>query len=256
MNGDRFEQFQVGDEPRVEISIPAGDVRLIPGDPGVITIRVDSSHADRLTITQRGDTVSVTAEKARRSFRGSFDVTTAVPPESDAEIKVAAADIAIDVDLGALRVSTASGDIRARDVRGDASIKTAAGDLRIGTVGGRLEVASASGDVNAVSCHDLQVHSASGDVDVHTATGRAQVRTAAGDVTLRNFDGPEFEGKSLSGDVWLGIPSGKAVDVDVQTMSGDVRSEFPVNAGSTPTGGTCTVRVKSLSGDVVFRPAS
>ena len=134
---DRYEQFDVGDSPRIEISIPAGNVRLVPSEPGVIT-----------------------------------------------------------------------------------------------------------------------VSAASGDVDVHVVRGRAQVRTAAGDVNVRRLDGSHFEGKSLSGDVRIGIPAGRTVDVDVQTMSGDVRNELPAGSGSGAFGDRCTVRVKSLSGDVVFRPAS
>jgi hypothetical protein len=255
MNAKVHEQFEVGDEPRIEIGLPAGDVRLIPGEPGAITVRVDSGPTDRLTITQRGDTVVVTAEKARRSFRGSFDVTATVPPGTDADIRLASADLGIDVDLGGLRVSLASGDMRARDVSGDVVVKTASGDVRLGTVGGRLEVASASGDLRAAACDDLHVSAASGDVSVKAVRGRAQVRTAAGDVSIRRFDGPHFEGKSLSGDVRLGIPPGKEVDVDVHSMSGDVRSEFPSSPVTAPSGDRCSVRVRSLSGDVLFRPA-
>ncbi len=257
MSSDRHEEFTVGESPRIEINFPSGDVRLVPGEPGTITVGVDSGDADRMTILQRGDTVVVTAEKARRSFRGSFDVTATVPPGTDADIRLASADLVVDVELRGLRASLASGDVRVRDVTGDAVIKTASGDIRLGTVGGRLQVASASGELSADGCNDLQVSSASGDVAVRTIGGRAEVRTASGDVAVRNFTGTDFEGKSLSGDVRLGIPPGRAVKVDVHTVSGDVRNEFPVNSSGSASepGQPCSVRIKSLSGDVIFLPA-
>jgi hypothetical protein len=53
----------------------------------------------------------------------------------------------------------------------------------------------------------------------------------------------------VSGDVSLGIPSGRAVDLDVKTLSGDVSLPERRNTPAAPPTGKVSIRVKSVSGD-------
>ena len=119
-----------------------------------------------------------------------------------------------------------------------------------------MTVAAASGDVIVESCDDdVQVNSASGDFICGIARGAIEVKTASGDVVVRRFEGGSFSGKSLSGDVRLGIPTGRRLRIDCQTMSGSVRNEFEVKEGAGNGGDEASVRVKTLSGDIKFGPA-
>ena len=47
----------------------------------------------------------------------------------------------------------------------------------------------------------------------------------------------------------IGLPPGLTLDVDLNTVSGDIRSDFPPENGE---GATARLRVKTISGDVVL----
>ena len=182
-------------------------------------------------------------------------VRVAVPAATEVEAKLSSASVTTNTSLRTLRVAAASGDMRVLEVQGNADIKVASGDIEIGSVGGRLDVSSASGDVDIESVEgDVKVNSASGEIVVRRVGGRASFRTASGDVTIGSLDGGILDAKSLSGDVRIGIPAGRTVYLDVQTTSGDVRNSFDFVDG-VESSGRAEVRVKTVSGDVVLRPA-
>ncbi len=252
---ERREQFAVGERPRLEVSLPSGDVRIVAGPPGTIEVVVRGSDVERFVMEQRGDTVVIGVLQARSWRRTSFDVLATVPVGTDVEVKLASADLGIDVDVGSLRASVTSGDLRACNVAEGATVKVASGDVRLGDVGGRLHVAGASGDVLVGACADVEISVASGDIHVRRADGRVEARTAAGDVRVGTFTGRHFACKTLSGDVYVGVPPGRTLDVDVHTLSGEVRSEFVPTDTPPPAGERASIQVKSLSGDVVLGPA-
>ena len=110
-------------------------------------------------------------------------------------------------------------------------------------------LAAAAGDLRATSVGgDADVQCASGDVFLGKVGGRVQARSASGDVRVDVFEGASCDCKSMSGDVHLGIPPGRTVDVDITTMSGDVRNEFDMGHGGD--GKRVSLRVKTVSGDV------
>lgn len=254
---DRHETFSVGDEPRLEVTLPAADVRVIDGPPGEIDVRIAGGRdIDKIIIEQRGDTVVISTERGRFfSFSlGSVKATIAVPPATELDTKLASGDLTVDAMPRTARISVTSGDVRMRDVDGDLNVKTASGDVDIGDVGGRLSLSAAAGDLRARNVGgDAEVQCASGDVTLGRIGGRVQARSASGDVRVDAFEGSSCDCKSMSGDVHLGIPPGRTVDVDISTMSGDVRNDFDM--GQAGDGKRVTLRVKTVSGDVYLAKA-
>ncbi len=254
---ERSERFSVGERARFEVSVPVGSVRVVAGEAGAVEVTVRGEDLDRLVMEQRGDTVVVGVLSGRSWRRASLDVVAAVPHGTAVEAKLAAADLTVDVDVASLRASVTSGDLRARAVAEEAVLKVASGDIRLGEVGGRLQISGASGDVLVEGAADAEVSVASGDIMLRRVDGRLEARTAAGDVRVDRFGGRQCACRTLSGDVYLGIPIGRTLDVDIQTLSGEVRSEFPATDGPAPIGAErASIHVKSLSGDVVLGPAS
>ena len=58
-------------------------------------------------------------------------------------------------------------------------------------------------------------------------------------------------GKTLSGNLKIGIPPRRRVDFDVQSLSGEMRSDLPPGDGSPPER-TIEIKVKTISGDVLL----
>lgn len=254
---ERTERFEVGQGARLDVALPSGSVLVSGGADAVIAVTVRGRDLDRVVLEKRGDTVYVSIERAdRRWDRSSYDVVATVPPGTEIAAKLASADLTIETDIAAVHAALSSGDLRARDVAGDARIKVASGDMRLGAVRGRLEVSGASGDLRADYAGEAVVSLAAGDVDIGRVEGRAQVNTASGDVRIGSFDGAVCECKTLSGDVRLGIPAGRRLDVEARTLSGEVRSLFEDGAPEHDGPKTrASVRVNSMAGDVTLGPA-
>jgi DUF4097 and DUF4098 domain-containing protein YvlB len=156
-----------------------------------------------------------------------------------------------------LTAKSLSGDIRVNDIKGEVSAesisghvqisggervsaaKTMSGDVEIvDTQGqGSLEASSASGAVTLrnVKVRRLDAQSISGNV-LLTAVDceRVSIQSMSGDV---RSEGPlvrngRYELKSHSGEVRVAVSGGSGFEIDANTFSGNVRSDFPIKAES------------------------
>lgn len=253
----REHRYAVAGTPRVSVRMPVGGVRVVEGPEGEVVVRLDGreSAVSRFIVEQRGHDVIVEPERSSIGWRSTVDVTIQVGSPAEIEARLTAADMVASVPLASLRVETASGDLAAGDVTGDVSIRSASGDVRLGDVSGRLDVASASGDVRAGRVDDaVSAKTASGDVHLEAAAGDLIVKSASGDVTVGTYTGSWLDIKTMSGDAIIGVTSGRRFDVSFQTLSGDVRTDFPVREGA-PDGSSARLAVKTVSGDIKIHGA-
>ena len=156
----------------------------------------------------------------------------------------ASADMTVDGRLAALEIKTVSGDMRANgEIEGNATVKTVSGDLRVAAIGG-----------------DLRVQSVSGDVTARSVGGSVEAKSVSGDVRVESVREGNATATSISGDIEIGVAAGSNVDVDANSVSGELSSEVPLAsdpaAGGVGDGPTVVVRGKTVSGDFrVFRAA-
>jgi hypothetical protein len=127
------------------------------------------------------------------------------------------------------QISTASGNIEVSGIRGQMRLSTASGDVEVKDVSGEVSARSASGDV------DVEINSLEG-------TGNMKFASASGDVNVR-------------------LPASLDADVKLSTVSGSVRTDFPLEVrhprygpGSSASGrlggGSRVLQISSASGDV------
>jgi len=243
--------FTVTGTPRLDLRLPLGDLRIVPGAAGSVNVSLDGRDAAvaRMVVEQRGDVIHLEPDRSQGIRWSSVDVVVAVGEAPDVHARLTSGDLTISTDLASLAVETASGELVAGLVRGDATIRSASGDVRLGNVAGRLDVALASGDLRAEVVGTAEVKSASGDIAVREVQGDVVARSASGDITVGRFCGDRFDAKSMSGDVTFGVPPGRRFDVSFSTISGDVRTDFPVQ-GTAETGSPARLEVKTVSGDI------
>ena len=119
-------------------------------------------------------------------------------------------------------------------------------------VAGRLEVSTASGDVRVGSVQgDVNSTTASGDLSIDEVGGSASLRTASGNLTIGRLTGGDLSAKSLSGNLKVGIPPRRRIDVDLHSLSGKLRNRLPEGDGSPPEA-EIVVRANTVSGDVTL----
>jgi hypothetical protein len=251
------------------------EVEVRPANPAS---RGDVELAEATRIEHLGNDVVVEAPMQRHSWllgrSAAIVVRVGLPEGSAARIDVASADVRCRGRLGAvetksasgdveidhaatLSVQTASGDILVREADGDARLGTASGDISLFDVSGSAQLSTASGDVyvgHAVG--DLGVKAASGDTAIDAADASVTVKSASGDAELRRVRTGTVTLETASGDVGVGIAEGTAAWLDVQSLTGEVRSSLDNADGPVEGGETVRVRARTISGDVSITRAS
>ncbi len=178
-------------------------------------------------------------------------------------LETASADVTVKGSRGSLRVDVGSGDVDVSDNQGDLSLDTGSGNVTVaGSSGDRLSIDTGSGDVTGtdVRASDLKVDTGSGNVKLTGGiSGTVALDTGSGEVSItlaRELRDVTVE--SGSGDVTLRMPDGVGADLDVETSSGEIESDFPVSVTrhehdhlrGTIGGGGARIRVDAGSGDV------
>lgn len=252
----RNETFEVGGNPKVELkNLASGHASFLPGEDGEVVVVVEGRHAEEFEIRQSGDAITLRAPDTLTSRWNSFEVTVRMPAGTELAANVASADVDIEVDVAKLGFNSASGDVRVKGVEGGAGVNTASGDVGVESVGGNLGVNTASGNVRVREVGgNLGVNTASGDLRVESALADVGFSSASGDLEVGRYGGESLECQTHSGDVKIGIPPGRTLEVDMNTLSGDIRNELGEAEGE-QNGATARLRVKTLSGDITLARA-
>lgn len=230
------------------VSIPSGDVIVETADVEETVIAVEGSeklveqtfveqNGNRITVQYRGTKgLGITIEIGGFSIGSGerLKVRARIPHTSAAELTTASADMNIDGTLRRLETKTASGDLALRGkVETTATVKTVSGDVQLEEIGG-----------------DLTVNSVSGDIRVASVGGSVRTKSVSGDVRVDRAGGPEATLQSVSGDITIAVEPGTNVDVDANSVSGDLASDFEIGDDiGLGAGPTLVVRGKTVSGD-------
>ncbi len=208
--------------------------------------------------------------------RNAVTVRVEMPEGSDVTVVAGSADVEVTGPIGAGDFATSSGDVAADDVAADLIARSASGDITVGAVGGDVRVQTASGDLRCSSVDGRAVFTtASGDIEVGAAASQVEVKATSGDVRLGELahgarvsnvsgdvrvlalDEGTLHVRSVSGSVSVGVVTGVDLHVDVETMSGQVRSDIPLEdtPGSARKNALVELSVRSVSGDVEIERA-
>lgn len=245
----RIEEFIVGRSARVSLKVPAGSVTVEEGVPNEIRVAIEGPSADHFIVSQSEDTVSVHHDPRRGRSMAEHVVTISVPTGVSLAGSVASADISCEVELGDVRLVSASGDLLV-DHATDVDLKTASGDVQVAATKNRVRIRTASGDVAIGVANDVSVVTASGDVKVGESRATATLKTASGELRVDAFDGPSLSVKTVSGDVHVGVRPGRSIKVDIQSLSGAINLPSEPTSGTTGGGPGLKVRARTVSGDI------
>ncbi len=240
--------FPAGNAPGIEFRVASGRLDLVESNNGTVTVDITGRGADNIIVEQIGDTVSIREERSRFTDR-SVSVRVAVPPHTATDITAASLDVYARVELGMVKARTASGQLDFGKIAAG-ELRSASGDINLDTCVGRCQISTASGDVRGRTIQgDLAVSTASGDVLVDTVMGRLDARSASGDIDVACCHGLSVSMVAMSGDVSLGLPEGRRVEAQIDSLSGDVT----LPSRKAPSGEakeTVRLRAKTVSGDV------
>jgi len=263
----RSERYDTHEPIRLDLDVPAGDVRVDTHDEPETTVELEPAHDDdasgeaveKARIEFRGGELTVVVPEQRTfgiSFgrRGAVILRVRTPHGANASIKTKSADVVARGRYARADISSASGDVELGEVEGDAELNTVSGDLRLGPVGGKVDVHAVSGDSTLERVGGrLRVNCVSGDVTVREAKDAVKVESVSGDVRLESVESGDVELNSISGDLQVGIRRGSRLAVDANAVSGDLRSDIELDTQADAAGDDgplVDLRARTISGDL------
>lgn len=243
----------------ISINQPRSDFEITGAETDQITIKADiqvwaedkeeaEEKLKSLDISTENDggvlKIKVDGPPWTKKRRAKVDFTIEMPKGIAAEITSASGDISARNLAGGARLNTASGEIEISGCRGENSLSSASGDIEVnGCAGASLKINTASGDIGVNDCSgdlafqtvsgdagislsgNIQGQTVSGDIDIKTnKSGEIKIRSTSGDI---QFQGPFEEGSraalaTVSGDVSLSLAKGSQVTIEAATVSGDI----------------------------------
>jgi len=255
-------------EPGTEVIIKnvTGDIRVSQGFPGQLIIggkkvikapseRSAEKEAERVKVEVKREKgkIRIWVKDGRRGDRVFFGFWRKVSSWIDFDIRIPPG-----TDL---EVSSTSGDIRAKGVKGRITIKTTSGNLCLQGFVGPTNVHTTSGDVSLKgivgrvnmegTSSDLELSGIKGDVDITVTSGDIDGRDIEGNLTVEGTSG-DMEITRLRGNLLASLHSGEVKadvtqgGVRVETTSGDIYIRASLQEGK-------DYRVDTSSGDVVFK---
>ena len=251
------------------VHVISGSVVVIAEERSTALVTIEPEHnndsgraaAEATRVEMIGNTLIVEVPSRSVGFirrSSSLRVSVRLPLDSRVDVKTASSDITMTGRFGSCTTKTASGDVRIDDVTGTLTANTASGDIEFGHVGGNVNLHTASGTVRAKAAGgDLVFRSASGDATIGPVGGSVEVNTASGDLRIGSVHTGSTHIITVSGKVEIGVAEGTSVWLDVNTLSGDTRSELAVTDGA-PAGNPATLnlQIRTVSGDVLIRRAA
>jgi lia operon protein LiaG len=194
----------------------------------------DRERGRKVTIVSRGSGLEAWAQ-----------VRLAIPAGARAEVNLGVGKVTLANVNGSIMVRTASGDVSGKGTAGDLSIDTGSGDVALTGHDGSLSVDTGSGDITLadVKGDGLSLDTGSGDVRIDgMTTAKLSVDTGSGDVILAGVSARALEIDTGSGDVRVGL-AGDIDDLSVDSGSGDVELSAPRSLGA-------MVSIETSSGDI------
>ena len=151
----------------------------------------------------------------------------------DLSIDVASAPVTSSPTRGELNINVGSGEVQVTNARGEVAVNTGSGEVKVSDVRGEsISIETGSGAVSAsnLRSNDLSINTGSGNIDVTSLTSpQVSLETGSGSV-VADLAGEiwNVNVETGSGDITLKVPPTLAAEVDIETSSGEIETDFEV----------------------------
>jgi hypothetical protein len=228
----------------LRVRLVGGSVAVLAAE-GTSTVEVSELHGDPLQVTFQDGMLTIAHEnlswegllKWLRPQRHAATVTVSVPRTCPAQVGVVNAAAVVSGIGARTSVKSVSGEITLDGVAGEVDANTVSGPLEAQGINGRLNFSTVSGDLTLADgwLERLDANAVSGDVTADVdldPRGGVNVTTVSGEVVLR-------------------LPAQADAQVNLHSVSGDVRSEFAeLRRSSAPASRTVSGSLGAGSGHV------
>lgn len=209
----------------------------------------------------RGGRVRITGSGS--GLEAYADIIISVPEGKSVNVYLGVGDITASNVKGDLRLDTSSGRVDVTGTKGDLSVDTGSGDVKVtGASGSEISIDTGSGEVNGtdIKATSLDVDTGSGDVVLSDVMSEdVSIDTGSGSVNLSLKAALDhLKVDTGSGSVTIAVPGTLSAQVAIETGSGDISTDFPIQVRKTGGdeligtigSGTGRIDIDTGSGDV------
>jgi DUF4097 and DUF4098 domain-containing protein YvlB len=234
---------------KVEGSFQDISVTLAPGTSVEVTVDMklsawpqDSKEALKAyepVYSEEGNTLLIRCRPQHQLSVGFFNssgtIAIRMPPGMNLDLHTGSGDLEVKGDMGSndLLCDTGSGDVRLEGGLRSLSAETGSGDVKavLTASATSAKIHTGSGDVNfSGGCARFDASAGSGNITADGLLGTGTFETGSGDIEAlwtRLADGTSVKAESGSGGIHLGLPANATLSGDLDTGSGDIRSDYP-----------------------------
>jgi DUF4097 and DUF4098 domain-containing protein YvlB len=249
--------FKLGSDGSLDLGNISGDITVTRGGGSEATVEIVKTAHGRDTSDAKSQLDLVTVDVSERT--GRAELKAHYPSGSMHRNVNVSVTFNVTAPAGTqVGAQSISGNIKITDIKGDISANTISGDVRISGASHINSAKSISGtiDINDVkSTGSLDASTVSGDVRLrHVSARRVNGGSVSGEIRLEDvdtenvsahstsgtisFSGPlahhgRYELKTFSGEVRLSLAGGTGFEVDANSFSGDIRSDFSITTHGT-----------------------
>ncbi|MBB4980319.1 MULTISPECIES: DUF4097 family beta strand repeat-containing protein [Streptomyces] len=235
---------------------------------------LDVRAADQTEVTYAGGVLTITTPKANLLGRGgTVDVTVELPTGSRIDMTGTGSSLIGEGRFGEVRVKTSAGDVRldttgplhltashgqttVERVEGRAEITSSSGNLRVGHVDGLAVLKNSHGATTVGTVTgELRVSGANGSIDIAHAESSATVTATNGTLRIAEVSRGEVQLETSNGSIEIGIRSGTAAWLDVNSNRGHVRNTLSASEAPDESEETVKIRARSNWGNIDIRRA-
>lgn len=241
------QSWRIDNDAMVEVHNVRGNVDISAGEPGRVTLDGSLGSGSKLVVAGDARHLELRVEAADQEH-GWFGTHG---PHSDSELTLKVpAGVSVKLEL-------VSADGRVTGVDGKTlNVDGVSGKLTLSSGAAQIDVESVSGDVNMAVTHAdansrAHLQTVSGDIELTGASGRVKLETVSGGARMTGGEVQEFEAGTVSGNIdMVAARLGKHGRVQVDTMSGDVRTQFPADVSARIEAESFSGRIRSDFGKV------
>ena len=239
--------WQLDNDAMIEVHNVRGNVDISAGDAGRATLSGSLGAGSRLAVAGDAKRLDLRVEAADQEHgwfgnhgpRSDSDLTLKVPAGVSVKLELVSADGRVTgIDGKSLKVDCVSGKL---------TLSSGAAQVDVESVSGDVIMTATRADANSRT----HLQTVSGDIELTGAGGRVKLETVSGGARMSGGEVQEFEAGTVSGNIEMAAARlGKHGHVQVDTMSGDIRTELPGDVSARIEAQSFSGRIRSDFGKV------
>jgi DUF4097 and DUF4098 domain-containing protein YvlB len=263
--------FKLGSDGSLDLGNIAGDITITRGGGSDATVEIVKTAQARSASDAKAQLDLVTVDIAERA--GRAEIKTHYPNQMHGNVSVSVAYNVTAPSGTRVTANSISGNVKIADIKGDIGANTISGDVTIsganrinvaktisGTIvisdvktDGGIDASTISGDVHLrhVSARRIGGGTVSGEIRLEDVeTQNVSAHSTSGGISFSGAlaEKGRYELKAFSGDVRLTLSGKTGFEVDANTFSGDIRTDFSLTTHGTADAGRRGPRRTTLRG--------